>query len=102
MNEKQYWADAATRNCVWLFQTRQGDVDAKYWWTEKIFLLREECIKEGTSRPYAYGEAGKDWRCYGLPCYGLMAKLLGKHTEEFRDKVHSVLDEWKNSKEKEK
>jgi len=111
---KQYWADAATKNCVWLFQIKEqnygedgctcgafdedGDlIDGKEctcatesWRTENVFLTREEANRHGERRPYAWGLKGEGWQIYGVPCHGLMAELLGKHNKEFEDKVEYI------------
>ena len=106
MMNKQYWADAATQNCVWLFQTKRKEygedgcicgywnheegeaVEGKqcscrfeYWETENVFLTREEANEHGEARPYAWGNKGEGWRIYGVQCIGLMAELLGKSSE---------------------
>ena len=109
---KQYWADASTRNCVWLFQTKEekygenGCTCNSYddegneikectcavesWRTELVFLTKEEALKQGKSRPYAYGEYRKGWRIWGVMCKGIMPELLGKHNKEFKDKVEYI------------
>lgn len=109
---KQYWADASTKNCVWLFQVKENlygemgcqcgsfDEDGEElkgctcaiisWRTENVFLTKEEALNHGKSRPYAWGEKNKGWRIYGVMCIGLMAEILGKHTEEFEDKVERI------------
>ncbi len=111
---KQYWADAATKNCVWLFQTKQkrfsengchcdayteeGDLkeDRKcscgfeYWRTENVFLTKDEALAHGKSRPHAWGEFDEGWRIWGVMCMGLMAEILGKHNKEFEDKVEYI------------
>ena len=112
---KQYWADAAaTKNCVWLFQvkeqkygeegctcgayTDEGEAvegqectcAVEFWRTENVFLTREEGDIHGNARPYAWGNKGEGWRIYGVMCIGLMAELLGKHVEEFKDKVEYI------------
>ena len=110
----QYWADGATQNCVWLFQIRrkdygdngctcgafnqeEGESTGKecscgfgYWETENVFLLREEAINYGMSRPYAWGEKNKGWRIFGVQCLGIMPDLIGRHNEEFKDKVEYI------------
>jgi len=114
---KQYWADAATQNCVWMFQVKQKDygeegctcgawnheeccgVEGKecscgfeYWKTEAIFLIREEAKAHGEARPYAWGKENEGWRCYGVPAKGIMVELLGKHNKEFEDKVEYITE----------
>lgn len=112
----QYWADAATKNCVWLFQTKdtrcntehgcvcgaeyddEGELKEgeecrcflEFWRTEHVFLTREEANRHGESRPYAYGTKGEGWRIYGVRCMGLIAEILGRHAEEFKDKVEYI------------
>lgn len=110
---KQYWADAATKNCVWLFQTkvsRYGEMGCTcgaydeegestgtectcavtYWRTENVFLTREEAKTHGRSRPYAWGEENKGWRVYGVMALGLMVELLGLHNKEFEKHVEYI------------
>ena len=116
---RQYWGDAITKNCVWLFQTKhkeypkgcqcdiydeEGDLkDGKtqedinncecfheYWMTENVFLTREEAKVHGRARPYAWGEENEGWRIYGVMCIGLMAEFLGKHIEEFKEYVDDI------------
>ena len=112
---KQYWADAATKNCVWLFQIKEklygeggcrcelvydedcedtGEVECtcavESWRTENVFLTREEALDHGKARPYAWGEYKEGWRIWGVMCIGLMAELLGKHVKEFEDKVEYI------------
>ncbi len=118
---KQYWADAATMNCVWLFRVMrkvyrngcdcdiygdegellegktQEDVDncecfVKVWETEAVFLTREEARDHGKARPYAWGEENKGWDIYGVPAKGLMVDLLGQHNKEFEDKVEYITE----------
>jgi len=94
LETRQFWADGATRNCVWLFQTKTSkfvdEVKFEYWHTEKVFLTREEANDYGKSRPYAWGEKGKGWRIYGVQCDGMMVELLGRHNEEFENKVEYI------------
>jgi len=90
---EQYWSDASTRNCVWLFQSRGFCKNEDCWRTEGVYLTEEEALHEGDSRSYEHGEFQRDWRVYGVCCEGLMPKLLGKHTEEFEDKVDRVKEE---------
>lgn len=112
---KQYWADASTMNCVWVFQVKhkkygedgctcgawnheegcgvenkECDCGFEYWETEAIYLTREEANNHGEARPYAWGKRGKGWRIHGVPCYGIMVKLLGQHNKEFEDKVEYI------------
>lgn len=113
---KRYWADASTKNCVWLFQInekryRECSCDAKYdddgelkegeqcncfeefWRTENVFLTNEEANSHGEARPYAWGKKNEGWRVYGVMCIGLMAEILGKHNKEFKDKVEYITEE---------
>ena len=115
-DEKQYWADAATRNCVWLFQIKQrgwneehgcqcdveydedGERTSKFpckcfvdfWRTENVFLTRKEAEAWGESRPYEWGKQNEGWRVYGVPCCGKMAEILGRHAEEFEKEVEYI------------
>lgn len=119
-NEKQYWADAGTRNCVWQFQVMhkayledgcnckiyddEGDLlegktkedenncpcHVKVWHTRGIFLTEKEAMEWGNSRPYEWGKFQEGWRIYGVPANGLMAELLAKHTEEFKEQVEYI------------
>jgi hypothetical protein len=123
---KQYWADAATRNCVWLFQTREivitnrsdldylsrseiiegclnhtksireiidyvkeyedegiypdclAELEKDIWYTEAVFLFREEARNHGKQRPYEWGKEGEGWRIYGVPIMGAAAQLLSE------------------------
>ena len=94
LEPRQFWADAATRNCVWLFQTKQkgvkGDMFFEYWHTEKVFLIQKEAKKYGEARPYAWGKFKEGWRIYGVPCDGIMVELLGRHNKEFENKVEHI------------
>lgn len=87
MEDKQYWADALTKNCVWLFQIRE---DKEHWRTEGVFLTKNEAKEHGNSRTYAWGKYNHGWRVYGVPCRGLMAELLGKHNKEFEKMVEYI------------
>jgi len=113
---EQYWADAATKNCVWLFQIKdsrcnkehgcvcgaeydeEGELKegeecrcfVEFWRTEAVFLTRQEAKSHGRSRPYAWGEENKGWRIYGVQCIGLMAEILGRHAEEFEHAVEHI------------
>lgn len=111
---KQYWADAATKNCVWLFQVKQqhygengctceaydeeGDLKegseckcaVESWRTENVFLTSEEAMNHGKARPYAWGKYKEGWRIWGVMCIGLMAEILGRHAKEFEDKVEYI------------
>lgn len=95
---KQFWADASTMNCVWLFQTSEEEpvVDKVFWRTERVFLTREEARIWGKARPYVWGEENEGWRIYGVPCDGVMANILGKfHKNEYyikRDVKQSIND----------
>lgn len=115
-NEKQYWADAATRNCVWLFETKRKvypksgcvcgaehddegrlkegskecECENETWNTEYVFLTQKEAIEWGESRPYAWGKLGEGWRIYGVPCCGIMAQLLGEQREKFKEQVEHI------------
>jgi hypothetical protein len=101
MVSMQYWADAATKNCVWIFQTRrttnsdafdsEGDLlHFNYWHSEKVFLTRQEALDYGNENKHNYGEYMEGWNIWGVPCDGLMADLLGKHNEEFKDQVEYI------------
>jgi hypothetical protein len=86
---EQFWADAATKNCVWLFQTRrqewskEKDCLIDYWHTERVLLTCREADVHGTRSPYEWGEKDKGWRIWGTPCEGQMARILGQHSREF-------------------
>jgi len=88
IEEKEFWADAMTKNCVWLFQIKE---DEEHWRTETVFLTNEEANDWGNRRPYAWGKKNVGWRIFGVPCYGLMAELLSKHIKEFESKVDYVV-----------
>lgn len=49
---------------------------SEQWFTEGVWLDREEAERFGTRRDYRYGVKGKDWRVYGVPANGELAKLL--------------------------
>jgi hypothetical protein len=101
---RQYWADAVTKNCVWLYQSGLyqygdngctcGDLEdedcdtcgVKVWHTSAVALTREEARSYGVN----CGEEGKDWRIYGVPCIGQMAEILGRHAEEFASEVSYI------------
>jgi hypothetical protein len=109
-----FWGDAATKNCVWLFQEKREEYGEngctcgaydheeceetgqectcsfKYWATTKVFLTREEGNRYGESRPYAWGKKGEGWRIYGVPCDGLMARIIGQHLKEFEEEVENT------------
>ena len=111
---KQYWADAATKNWVWLFQVKQltygengctcdafddeGDlIDGREcncavesWRTENVFLTKTEAMNHGESRPYAWGEYLEGWRIWGVMCKGMMAEILGRHAKEFENEVEYI------------
>lgn len=118
---KQYWADASTQNCVWMFQVMhkkyldgcnceiygdegellegktQEDEDncecyIKVWKTEAVYLTREEARNHGEARPYAWGKENEDWRIYGVPAKGIMVDLLGQHNKEFESKVEHITE----------
>lgn len=92
MCEKQYWADACTRNCVWCFQIRidTGNDEQEFWHTKRIFLTEKEALAYGNSRPHAWGEYMKEWKIWGIPCNGIMAELLGRHVKEFEKDVEYI------------
>jgi hypothetical protein len=93
---EQFWADGATRNCVWVFQTKlerwceKDCCQTSEWHTEMVFLTREEAMRHGEARPYAWGDYKKGWRIWGVPCEGLMAEILGAHNVEFESKVEYI------------
>lgn len=123
---KQYWADACTQNCVWLFRVMrkeygengctceiydeegellegktQEDEDncscyVEIWETEAVYLTRDEANAHGEARPYAWGKKGKGWDIYGVPAHGIMVEILGKHNKEFEDKVEHITERGKN------
>lgn len=95
----QYWADAATANCVWCFQTKrfglpldtgEENEPVNYWYTERVFLTRNEALDYGRSRPYAWGAYKEGWRIWGVPCDGIMVELLGQHNKEFEKEVEHI------------
>lgn len=98
---RQYWADAATQNCVWIFQTKafgvpvdaMNDEEAEpvnYWRSERVFLTKREADEYGNSRPYAWGAKYDGWRIWGVPCDGIMVDLLGQHNTEFEKDVEYI------------
>ena len=115
----QYWADASTQNCVWMFQVKYNkhsgedgctcgfwnheesceneDVEectcgVTVWETEAIYLAKEEARSHGEARPYAWGKENEGWRIYGVPAKGIMVELLGQHNKEFEDKVEHITE----------
>jgi len=103
---EQKWADACTKNCVWLFQRRmemwanEDSPASKYWHTEGVFLTRLEGIDFGFRRPYDHGKYGEDWRLYGVPAYGDMVELLSQagvnqsYIDEREPKAEKAVQEW--------
>ena len=121
----QFWADAMTKNCVWMFQKRyeeygpegctceyELDEDLeipddfkctcthKVWKTEAIYLLREEARNHGLVRPYEYGKEKEDWRIYGVPLYGIAPGMLAKEGVN-REQVEVWNQEIVNEREQE-
>lgn len=47
-------------------------------------------MNHGKSRPYAWGDYEEGWRIWGVMCKGLMAEILGRHANEFEDKVEYI------------
>ena len=96
MSEICYWGDACTRNCVWLFQISLNSEDEDHragWHTSRVFLTRKEAREYGEARPYEWGQENSGWRIYGVPCNGMMAKILGQHYKEFEKEVDSIYSE---------
>jgi hypothetical protein len=103
---KQYWADACTINCVWLFQQRivtsmdDDSISASHWHTSAVFLTRLEGIEYGFSRHYNYGKYGEDWRLYGVPAAGEIAERLGSagvnqaYIDSKAGEADRAVDEW--------
>lgn len=93
---EQFWADAATQNCVWCFQTRQQEWQepneeiVNFWHTERVFLTSREANQYGERNRHNFGEKGKGWRIWGVPCDGQMAELLGQHAKEFEPDVEYI------------
>ena len=46
------------------------------WDTERVFLTREEGEEYALQRAYDYGEKGRNWRVYCVPCEGELADIL--------------------------
>jgi hypothetical protein len=113
----QYWADASTQNCVWLFRIMrkvysdngctcdiydeegellEGKTDencncfTKVWETHRVFLTRKEARAFGESRPYAWGKENERWDIYGVPADGIIVEILGKHNKEFESEVEYI------------
>lgn len=93
---EQYWAAAATMNCVWCFQTKRRiyhtevEQGVDVWHTERVFLLEKEARNYGASQEHNNREFGKGWRIWGVPCDGVMADLLGQHNKEFETDVEYI------------
>lgn len=91
---RQYWADAATKNCVWLLQVKafgcaieNSDELSEYWYTREVLLTRKEATEK---RDYENSKGAESWRVWGVPCDGLMADLLGQHNKEFEKDVEYI------------
>lgn len=81
-DEKQYWGEAMTKNCIWQFQVKDCTVRGQdFFRTECIFATKQEAKDWGNSRTYEWGEEGKGWRVFGVPVYGIMAKCLSESKE---------------------
>ena len=52
-----------------------------------FLVVRSRSTVAGETRPYAWGKYKEGWRIWGVPCDGLIAKLLGRHNQEFETKV---------------
>jgi len=66
---KQYYADEATKNPIWLFQVLCDDNPyAKCWRTETVFSSREDGEAFGNARPHHWGKINVDWQVYSVPC----------------------------------
>jgi len=71
-------------NCVWVFKIiAEVRFGVKVWREKAVFLTSKEALNYGC----AYGEKGKDWDVYGVPCKGKMANILGQHNKEFESEV---------------
>lgn len=62
----QYYADEATKNPIWLFQTKERGFDN--WRTGTVFSSRKEAEEYGRSRPHEWGEIDVGWRVYSVCC----------------------------------
>lgn len=106
MDNTQKWADACTRNCVWLFQQRivtsmeDDSISASHWHTSAVFLTRLEGVNFGFSRHYDHGKYGEDWRLYGVPACGDMVQRLAKagvdqsYIDEREPLAERAVQEW--------
>lgn len=86
----QYWADDATANCVWCFQTKVYAGPITFWHTERVFLTQKEAMRWGQSRTYALGTYKDGWRIWGVPADGIMVELLGQHNKDFEKEVEHI------------
>jgi len=77
------------------------------WEVDAVFLTRKEAFLHGWRRRYHWGKFGTEWRIYGIPCRGQMAKRLVESgvTRELIDtevksyrKLRDDIDKEKNSK----
>jgi len=89
INHEEYWGDAMTRNCVWLIQIKETSCNKHHWRTVRVCLTREDA-EEYTKQEYPDLVRGKELMLYGIMCVGLMAELLGRHVEEFKNKVECI------------
>lgn len=95
MSSRQYWADAATKNCVWLLQVKlfgcaieNSEELSEYWYTHEVLLTRKEAAAR---RDYENSKSSNNhWRIWGVPCDGLMADLIGRHNVEFESEVEYI------------
>lgn len=100
METPQKWADAATRNCVWLFQLCSRKAGLEFWETKRVFLNRYEAIEFGFRRHYDHGKYGEGWRCYGVCAEGEMVDLLAKagvnqaYIDEREPEAEKAVREW--------
>lgn len=112
---QEYWSDASTRNCVWLYQEMQICYSEKFgcnckcddngipinkikclcgikcWKTNTVFLTRKEAFQHGEHK-HGINTQNINWRIWGTTCDGLAAEILSHHTDEFKTKVDWVTD----------
>ncbi len=87
---KQKWADGATKNCVWIIQRKLPIDGVENWHSEGVCLTKKEALDMIETRSYYYGKIGEDCRIWGVPAYGMMVEILGKHNKEFESEVEYI------------
>lgn len=60
------------------------DIGTKHWYTQNVFFSREEAVRHGERRPYAWGLEGEGWRVFCVCAEGELAKILVNHERDAR------------------